>query len=119
MVMRAAAAEPMPIPTFAPVPSPVFCDWGLFVGVAEDVAIVPGGREVDVGSKPLVYLTEPPALVGTIFPSSWLADRSCNYTVYFKGTTSWTNEDYADAPDKYFLEMGICSQETTGKTELD
>lgn len=67
---RPPAAAPTPMPAFAPVLSPAVLLLGPWdadcVAADVDVATVPGGRDVDVGLKPLVHVMEPPALVGTI-----------------------------------------------------
>lgn len=78
---RAAPADPMPMPIFAPVSSPLSLSPVVDVDVAEppvavdvddDLVVVvapapPAALVVVAGLKSLVHVIEPPAAVGTVF----------------------------------------------------
>lgn len=93
IMRRAAPAEPMPMPIFAPVSRPLssllLSEGDVEVGVADDVVdgdddvvvvmpvpSVPAGLDVAAGLKSFVQVMEPPAAVGTVCGDNQLDDTN-------------------------------------------
>lgn len=58
-------AQATPIPAFAPVESPLWCEEDELVLPVESGGL-PGARLVDVGSKAFVHVIDPPGDDGTV-----------------------------------------------------